>query len=125
MQNEKFSSQNEKFEQKFEVMLQAFMERSNDTKDTVSSVEGRVKSIEQAADTTYRHVDDTETRFHKKMESLKHEKGIRERKDADLKETQETLTTRVETAGKSLTTFKKEQTVDGYSETELHEPRWT
>ena len=71
------------------------MERSNDTKDTVSSVEG------------------------------KHEMGIRERKDADLKETQETLTTRVETTGKSLATFKKEQTVDGYSETELHGPRWT
>ena len=47
-------AQNEKFEQKFEAMLQAFMVRSNDTTNTVSAVEGRVKSIEQAADTTRR-----------------------------------------------------------------------
>ena len=45
------------------------------------------------------------------MEALKHEMGIRERKLTELKEAQETLTTRVETAGKNLTTFKKEQTV--------------
>ena len=49
-QNEKFRAQifaqNEKFEQKFETMFQAFMEHSNTTKDTVSVVVGRVKSIE-------------------------------------------------------------------------------
>ena len=44
------------------------------------------------------------------METLKHEMGIRERIDADFQKTQETLAARVETAGKSLATFRKEQT---------------
>ena len=89
------------------------MVHSNDTTNTVSAVEGRVTNIEQAADTTHRHVvviDDILTRLDKKVEPLKHEMGIREGKDADFQKTQETLVTRVETTGKRLATFRKEQT---------------
>ena len=90
-----------------------FMVRSHDTTNTVSAVEDRVKRIEQTTDTTYRRVaviDDNLTRIDKKVEGLKHEMCIREGKDTDFQKTQETLATRVETAGKSLATFRKEQT---------------
>ena len=79
---------------------------SNDTTNTVSEVEDRVKSIEQAADKTHRHVetiDDSLTRIDKKVETLKHDMGIREGIiDTDFQKTQETLATRVETVGKNL-----------------------
>ena len=71
-----------------------------------------MKSIEQAADTTHRHVDSIDnnvTQLDKRVEALKHGMGIRERKEAELKETQETLTTRVETTAKNPATFKREQ----------------
>ena len=98
-------AQNEKFEQKFEVMFQEFMVRSNDTTNTVSAVEGRVKSIERAADTTHRHVEtinDNLTRFDKRVEVIKHDMGVCEGIDADFQENQETLAARVETVGKNL-----------------------
>jgi hypothetical protein len=72
------------------MMFQAFMESSDDTTKTVSVVDGRVKSIEQAADTTHRLVDvidNTVTQIDKRVEALKHGMGIRERKETELKQT--------------------------------------
>ena len=72
---------------KFEVMFQAFMERSDTTTKTVSEVEGRVGNIEKDADVTYRHVDsinDKVVQFDKRVEELRHDRGIRERTETDL-----------------------------------------
>ena len=72
---------------KFEVMFQAFMERSDTTTKTVSEVEGRVGNIEKDADVTYRHVDsinDKLVQFDKRVRELRHDRGIRERTETDL-----------------------------------------
>ncbi len=93
-------------------MFQVFMQKSNTTAATVTSVEGRVKIIEQSADKNDPHVDTidyTVTQLDKRVEELKHDMGSRVRAEEDLQEVQQTLTNRVETPSKNLATFKREK----------------
>ena len=92
-------------------MVESFMENSNATTTTISTVEGRVQIIEQVADKNHRRVgaiDNTVTQIDKRVEELKHVMGSRVRAEEDLQEVQETLRNHVETDSTNLATFKKE-----------------